>query len=297
MRMAGLIVAVLAACATTGKPLELLSAEAAYDRAVNGRAGDFVPADLQHAAVALAVAETAFMNGHDGQMTRDLAYIAQREAQAAEAKGHIEQTARSRAHAEASSRWARANEPVQREVAVTREDAAEAARQLAATAARTDAAARHVVYLELVRRDAERSKAAVDDLSRITELHEEARGLVIVLPSDVIFEGEKVELVDAAQIRLHQLAEPLSEIPAYVIVDGHTDSRGSNDFNADLSFRRAEAVRDFLVSQGIAANRIEANGYGKTQPVAENSSAEGRARNRRIEIVVQRTTAAYGSVK
>jgi OOP family OmpA-OmpF porin len=72
-----------------------------------------------------------------------------------------------------------------------------------------------------------------------------------------------------------------------VEVAGHTDDRGSDDYNNALSQQRADAVRDYLISKGIAADRLTAKGYGEAQPVADNGSDEGRAKNRRVELVPQ----------
>jgi outer membrane protein OmpA-like peptidoglycan-associated protein len=73
-------------------------------------------------------------------------------------------------------------------------------------------------------------------------------------------------------------------------VQGYTDSQGSTSFNQELSQRRADAVRTYLVSHGMAADRITAQGFGPGNPVADNASPEGRADNRRVEIVVQPAT-------
>jgi outer membrane protein OmpA-like peptidoglycan-associated protein len=70
------------------------------------------------------------------------------------------------------------------------------------------------------------------------------------------------------------------------VVEGHTDSQGSESYNLTLSQNRADAVRAYLVSRGYNANRIEAHGIGKARPVSENGTAEGRANNRRVEIIV-----------
>ena len=67
-------------------------------------------------------------------------------------------------------------------------------------------------------------------------------------------------------------------------VEGHTDSQGSETYNKTLSFKRAQAVKRYLVSQGIAAQRIEVMGYGESQPVADNTTPEGRQLNRRVEV-------------
>ena len=72
-----------------------------------------------------------------------------------------------------------------------------------------------------------------------------------------------------------------------MVVEGHTDSQGSAASNQELSDKRAQAVRDYLVSRGIAADRVKSQGFGPGRPIGENTSAEGRANNRRVEIVVQ----------
>jgi len=69
-------------------------------------------------------------------------------------------------------------------------------------------------------------------------------------------------------------------------IEGHTDSVGGNEFNQQLSERRADSVRDFLAEQGVPGSSITARGFGKTQPVASNDTPEGRQRNRRVELVV-----------
>jgi outer membrane protein OmpA-like peptidoglycan-associated protein len=71
-----------------------------------------------------------------------------------------------------------------------------------------------------------------------------------------------------------------------VRVEGHTDSKGSDAYNIKLSQRRANAVRDYLIAHGVEADRLVAVGYGETRPVADNGTAEGRARNRRVEFTI-----------
>jgi outer membrane protein OmpA-like peptidoglycan-associated protein len=73
------------------------------------------------------------------------------------------------------------------------------------------------------------------------------------------------------------------------VVEGHSDSKGNKDHNLELSARRAEAVRTYLVSQGVNSSRISSQGLGFSRPIAPNKTAEGRANNRRVEIVVQPT--------
>ena len=100
-----------------------------------------------------------------------------------------------------------------------------------------------------------------------------------------------LRLLPGAQVKLNEVAQALTEQnpESKMIVEGHTDSQGSAASNQDLSQRRAQSVRDYLVSRGIAADRITAQGVGPTRPIADNASAEGRANNRRVEIIIQPT--------
>ncbi len=100
------------------------------------------------------------------------------------------------------------------------------------------------------------------------------------------FDFDKATLKPAGKQLLDQAVKVMQEQPSLrVSVEGHTDSIGSDAYNQKLSERRAAAVRDYLVSQGIDAARITARGFGKARPVASNQTAEGRAENRRVEIL------------
>lgn len=134
-----------------------------------------------------------------------------------------------------------------------------------------------------------RAAQAAADLARIATVKQEARGMVITLSGGVLFETAKSELMPSAQVKLNDVATALmQEDPlSAIVIEGHTDSQGGADYNRTLSERRAEVVRDYLVSRGVAADRITARGLGLTRPIADNKSAEGRANNRRVEIVVE----------
>ncbi len=111
------------------------------------------------------------------------------------------------------------------------------------------------------------------------------RGMVVTL-GDVLFNTGAATLLPGADLALGRLAEALQKNPDMrVIVEGHTDSQGSDSYNEDLSRRRSQAVRDALVARGVAGDRIETIGRGEAFPVASNDSAEGRQQNRRVEIV------------
>jgi outer membrane protein OmpA-like peptidoglycan-associated protein len=115
------------------------------------------------------------------------------------------------------------------------------------------------------------------------------RGTIITLSGAVIFASGHSELLPAAKSKLDQVATALnvSESASKIIVQGYTDSRGSAALNQDLSTRRAESVKDYLVSKGVAGERLSSEGLGPSNPVADNETAEGRANNRRVEIIVQ----------
>ena len=115
--------------------------------------------------------------------------------------------------------------------------------------------------------------------------------MVITLSGSVLFATNKSELLPAAQTKLQEVARALTQQDkdSKILIEGHTDSQGADDMNMALSQRRAESVKNYLVSQGMAADRITAVGVGKQRPIADNASPEGRANNRRVEIIVQPT--------
>ncbi len=134
-----------------------------------------------------------------------------------------------------------------------------------------------------------RTAAAMAELAAIASLKEDERGLVLTLTGSILFRSAESTLMPAAQAKLDQVTKALLTIhPRTLIVEGHTDSQGSNEYNQTLSQRRADAVRNYLVQKGYPSNQIQALGQGEGSPIAKNSSAEGRANNRRVEIVIQR---------
>ncbi|HRO59394.1 MAG TPA: OmpA family protein [Burkholderiaceae bacterium] len=133
--------------------------------------------------------------------------------------------------------------------------------------------------LEARTREAEARLAEIE--ARQTE-----RGLLVSL-GDVLFETGRAELLPPAYPRLDRLAEFLRQHPdRHLLVEGYTDSVGSDSSNLALSERRANAVRMALLQRGVEPQRITTRGYGESYPVADNSNAEGRAMNRRVEVVI-----------
>ncbi|HTH53109.1 MAG TPA: OmpA family protein [Edaphobacter sp.] len=123
-------------------------------------------------------------------------------------------------------------------------------------------------------------------LNSVLATSETARGLIVNM-SDVLFDTGKYTLKPATQISLAKVSGILQSYPGLKLqVEGYTDSTGSPEFNQKLSENRAGAVRDFLVAQGVSPDNIIATGYGPAKPVADNNTAQGRAQNRRVQLVV-----------
>jgi outer membrane protein OmpA-like peptidoglycan-associated protein len=126
----------------------------------------------------------------------------------------------------------------------------------------------------------------LQQLNAVLETRDTARGLVVNM-SDVLFETAKSGLRPLARERLAKIAGIVVANPdLHLIAEGHTDSVGTDAYNQELSEDRAQAVRNYLVQQGVAASSATSRGFGKTQPVASNQTAEGRQLNRRVELVV-----------
>lgn len=125
--------------------------------------------------------------------------------------------------------------------------------------------------------------AAMQEMAKVRE---EKRGLIVSL-SDILFESGKSKLAPGARDNMTKLAKILSAYPdRQILVEGHTDNVGSDEFNQRLSQNRAQEVRKTLIEAGLNPDMIKATGFGKTKPIASNATAEGRQQNRRVEVVV-----------
>lgn len=281
--VASIVASLTVACAHA-PPSELVDARAAYERAAGGPAATYAPADLHVAKESLTVAEQRFKDDGDNELTRDQAYIAQRKAEYSEVLARIAMLAKGIAEAEEQEASLK-----ERNAAKTKE---ELARTKAALADSKATAANTAAELEAERKRREeaekRAAQANADLARIAAIKQEDRGTVITLSGAVLFSSNKYDLLPAAQAKLNQVAEALlmNDPESTFVVEGHTDSQGKAAFNQTLSENRAKAVRDYLVSHGVAADRITAKGHGSSRPIADNTSAEGRADNRRVEIII-----------
>ncbi len=266
-----------AGCAPALPPADLVTARATYARANAGPAASLDPADLHTAGEALAQAEQAFTRDGDAPSTRDLAYVADRRARIAEARGETLASNQQQARTVAQMHDAETAQLATTSGALGRANA-----QLALQG--------QALANEQQRRkeaDARAAKAAAD-LAAFAQVKQEPRGMVITLSGGVLFVTNKSDLLPGAQAKLDQVATALTsqDTDSKIAVEGFTDSQGTADYNQDLSQRRAQSVRDYLVSRGIAADRITATGFGVARPVADNGNPEGRANNRRVEIVV-----------
>jgi outer membrane protein OmpA-like peptidoglycan-associated protein len=142
---------------------------------------------------------------------------------------------------------------------------------------------------EKAQADAERTQLRADLLlqfNAILQTRDTARGLIVNM-SDVLFDTALFSLRPAAREKLAKVAGIISGHPGLrLAVEGYTDSVGGDDYNQKLSEQRGEAVRDYLVQQGVEGLSVTSKGFGKTQPVASNDTAAGRQENRRVELVV-----------
>jgi outer membrane protein OmpA-like peptidoglycan-associated protein len=256
---------------SSGTPRNLADARAAYQRAAAGPASQRTPAQLHVAHTALIAAEKTYDDEGDSANTRDRAYVALRKAELAEVQAAIAQDDERAANARRQLEMAKNSNQVSMEKDLERTRA-----QLQAEQQR--------------RQEAERVAAeALSKLSSVATVKQEPRGVVITLSGAVIFASNKSDLLPTAKAKLNQVADALkkSDPNSKFEVDGYTDSRGPAQLNQELSQRRAEAVRNYLVSQGVPDDKITAQGLGPSNPVADNNTAEGRANNRRVEIIVK----------
>jgi outer membrane protein OmpA-like peptidoglycan-associated protein len=245
----------------------------------------------------------ALQRQEEERIARERALAAQREADAL-ARARAEEEARQRAEADRAAadaaRLAAERERLDAEAAKLAADRAQAeaeqarlaaererlAAEAARAAAESEAAAAREAALA-----AEREKAALREqlqqqLNAVLETRETARGLIVNL-SDVLFDFNKSTLRPGAREKLARVAGIISAHPGLKLeAEGHADAIGSDEYNERLSERRAEAVRGFLVEQGITPETISAMGFGESRPVATNDTAAGRQQNRRVELVV-----------
>jgi len=189
-------------------------------------------------------------------------------AKAEEARRQAELAAAKEAQMKAEAEAAAAKAKAEQDALKAKEEAARAA----ALKAQQDAAALRASLLE--------------QFNRVLETTDTPRGLVVNM-ADVLFDTGKYNLRPEAREKLAKLSGIVLAHPGlHLAVEGHTDSTGSDEFNMKLSQQRADAVRDYLVSQSLASDTLTSQGFGKANPVTDNSTSAGRQKNRRVEIIV-----------
>lgn len=195
---------------------------------------------------------------------REAAQRAQAEAAAQEAKAREDQARAAREQAEAQAAQAAAQAQAAQQAAQQAQQQAQAAQQ----------------------QEAEMRERLRNQLNQVLQTRESARGLIVNL-SDVLFDFNKFTLKPEAREKLAKVSGILLAYPDLKVqVEGYTDNIGSDEYNQKLSEERAGAVRDYLVAQSVPDANVTAQGFGKTNPIADNSTSAGRAQNRRVEMVV-----------
>jgi outer membrane protein OmpA-like peptidoglycan-associated protein len=283
------------AAETFAKAQGLLNEAEAAEKARRNRNAIMMPA-RQAAQTAEDARLIALQRQEEAFNAEQKALAAQREADAL-ARANAEALKRQQAELDAQNAAAA-------RAAADRERAEAEAARAAADRARADAdAARLNAESEAARLKAqadqaraaadaaERDKQALRDklreqLNVILETRETARGLIVNL-SDVLFDFNRADLKPGAREKLAKVAGILLAYPGLEIsLEGHTDSIGSDQYNQNLSERRAQAVRSYLVESGIKPDVVQAMGFGESQPIVSNDNSAGRQQNRRVELVV-----------
>jgi outer membrane protein OmpA-like peptidoglycan-associated protein len=286
--------------------LQLKEAESAYRGKQDKRS---IEAAAREAAQTAEESRVMAVKQKAEEETQAQAAAEKRAADERAAKARTDAEAQSRARAEAEAARAQAEaakaEALQaaQEAARQKQEAeqakAEALAQQQALAAEADKARQAAAQSEQMRQQAEKEKQELrarllQQLNTVLATRDSARGLIANM-SDVLFKSGSFELLAGARERLAKVSGIVLAYPSLRLsVEGHTDSVGSDDYNQQLSERRAEAVRDYMVQQGIASDAVSASGFGKTAPVATNDTPEGRQQNRRVELVL--SGEAIGSI-
>jgi outer membrane protein OmpA-like peptidoglycan-associated protein len=295
----------LTACAPTATTNPALDeARAAFQAAqANPTVVRSAPLELKQAEMQLTKADELFQQKEDLAVVEHHAYLSKQYSAIAQEIGNqkIAEAAIAQASEErnrvlleartAEATMARQQAEAEKAAAMKAMEELEAQRQ-AALLAGQDAEAQRLAAEQAMleaRTAQEKAEQLARELADLQAVKAE-RGMVVTLGA-VVFDFDKAALKPAGLVAVDKLAAFMNKYPERrVMVEGFTDSVGSEQYNLRLSERRANAVREALVARGIEANRIETRGYGKAFPVATNATAAGRQLNRRVEIIISDET-------
>lgn len=257
----------LAACGGSQHPdttTELAEARIAYLKAEKGPASKYFPEQLKSAKASLDEAERAYTEEGGSDKVRDLAIVASRKSTELAAQANA-------AEAQALQRSQAVQEQMQ-----NKEESLEKMRKANLTAQSVSTSAQNEeLYKKLQQTIYKRGFIA-----------KENRGIVLTVPVMELFRKEESVFVPAGQSLLGSIASQLKGSNANIIVEGHTDTTGNEATNRELSLARAQAARNYLVSQGVRSELARAEGMGSARPLDTSMTPEGRTRNRRIEIII-----------
>ncbi|HWW79284.1 MAG TPA: OmpA family protein [Steroidobacteraceae bacterium] len=275
--------ALLTACATA--PMKPEGAAAVRNKLVqlqsNPQLADRASIAMKDAEMAVRAAETPQT---DEALARHLVFIADRKVDTAKALAETALAEDQRTALNQQREKARLDSR-SREVDVAKNQAAVA--RADSDQSRADADAARAAATSSQQQSAELQRQIDEMHAKVTD-----RGVVLTL-GDVLFTSGQADLKTAATGNLNKLVTFLNTYPnRTVVVEGYTDSVGSDDYNQGLSERRADGVKSYLVRRGVGSERLTALGKGKADPVAGNDSADGRQQNRRVEVVISNPAAA-----
>ena len=271
-------VAILAGCAAP-KNSSLTEAHSSYDSArSNPQVTNLAALELKQAGDSLNKADDALSKRESTDTVNQLAYIAKQQVAIAQ------ETAKRKTAELAVTNASAKRDQVRLEARTAEADAAK--QQVAIMQGTAD---QQTAALAAAGANAERDQALIAQQEmQLKELNAKKteRGLVITL-GDVLFSTNKAQLKSGGMRNVQKLADFLKQYPQHkVLVEGYTDSTGSNSLNQELSDRRANAVRTALINMGISSDRVTTRGYGEAFPVAGNDTAASRQLNRRVEIIL-----------
>lgn len=279
-------------CAAGPDPVALERARTTYGEALEDQAiTQHAPGALREAKQVLGRAEQVWQAKKDSAEVEHLSYLSEQRVAIARAKSDnkVAEVDRRKLSQEREQvlREARIQEADQaRQEAMQQRQAALKARQEAEQARNEAEQARHEAEKARVgQAEATQQIALLQEQMGSLKAQQTSRGTVLTLGS-VLFAPGQASLQSEALQNLYALVTFMRDNPEQTaIIEGHTDNAGSDEFNLDLSQRRAEAVREFLIRNGVSEDSVTARGYGESTPVASNDSVSGREKNRRVEIV------------